>query len=276
MPTARFLLTASVYLCCASTAAAQVVCVRNSPNGGPIRARATCKASETQLGSLAAFQLLLGAISSEDAGATLRLTGVNLQVVSGSGSSDGPVNGRGNLVLGYNTDNLGDGADAHTGSHNLVIGDDHSYTSSGGLVGGLDNEISATGATVLTGNQNTASSIYAAVTTGGSNVADGLYASVTGGYLNQASGPFAAVSGGAGNDATGSDSSVSGGLSNVASNNQASVCGGRENEASGPDATVSGGFGNEAAGENSAVSGGNGRSAAGVDDWAAGGLAEDF
>lgn len=271
-----FVMAVGLCVCCAWPAAAQVVCVRSSPNGGPVRVRAACRASETTLGSLAAFQLLLGALSSEDAGATLRLTGVNLQVVSGSGSTDGPVNSRGNVVIGYNTDNVGDGADTRTGSHNLVIGNDHSYTSSGGFVGGIDNSISATGATVVTGNQNAASNSYAAVTTGGLNVADGLYSSVTGGYLNHAMGPFAAVSGGAGNTASGSDSSVSGGLSNTASNNQASVCGGRENEASGADSTVSGGFQNDAAGENASVSGGTGRSASDIDDWAAGSLLEDF
>ena len=52
-----------------------------------IRGRAACEPTETQLGSLAAFQVLLGALSSEEGGATLRLTGVNLQLVSGSGSS---------------------------------------------------------------------------------------------------------------------------------------------------------------------------------------------
>jgi len=272
----RFLVGSSLCLCFVSTGAAQVVCVRSSPNGGPVRARSACKPSETQLGSLAAFQVLLGALSSEEGGATLRLTGVNLQLVSGSGSTDGPINGRGNLVIGYNSDDLGDGTDVHSGSHNLVIGDDHSYTSYDGLVGGLDNEISAPGATVLTGNQNTASSSFAAVTTGGANTADSLYASVTGGYQNHAAGFFSAVTGGAGNTASGVDSAVSGGISNVASNNEAAVCGGQQNEASGFAATVSGGTLNAAAGDGAAVSGGNTRSAPAADDWAAGALFQDF
>jgi hypothetical protein len=65
-----------------------------------VHVRAACKATEVELGSLQAVQLLLGAISSQDGGATLRLSGVNLQIVSGSGSTAGPVNGKGNLIIG--------------------------------------------------------------------------------------------------------------------------------------------------------------------------------
>ena len=47
------------------------------------------------------------------------IEGADLQIVSGSGQTDGEVNGKGNLIIGYNEDfyNL------RTGSHNLVLGE---------------------------------------------------------------------------------------------------------------------------------------------------------
>ena len=52
-------------------------------------------------------------------------TGVNVHIVSGSGSTDdgGTLSGLGNLILGYNAlgNDLGAG-DVRTGSHNLVLG----------------------------------------------------------------------------------------------------------------------------------------------------------
>ena len=211
MSTRKCLVAAVVVLGAAGAAGAQVVCIKNSPRGGPIRTRAVCKPTEAQIGTLAALQALLGALSSEDAGTTLRLAGVNLQIVSGSGTTNGTPNGRGNLVVGYNADNAGDGADTRTGSHNIVIGDDHTYTSHGGLVGGLDNTISDVGACVLTGSQNAATAAYASVTAGAQNTASGPVSAVSGGYLNTATGPNSAVSGGSANTAAGTDSTVSGG-----------------------------------------------------------------
>ena len=37
-----------------------------------------------------------------EADGTIRITGANLQIVSGSGATDGPINGKGNLIIGYN------------------------------------------------------------------------------------------------------------------------------------------------------------------------------
>jgi hypothetical protein len=87
----------------------------------------------------------------------VRFTGVNLQLVNGTGKTD-TINGRGNLILGYDvarddeTYFCSDGqftekepcernsqiwAVSHkTGSHYLVIGDKHNYAQYGGLVVG--------------------------------------------------------------------------------------------------------------------------------------------
>lgn len=77
-------------------------------------------------------------------GNTLLLTNMNLQVVSGSGSTDGGVNGRGNIIIGYNEAIFPYlGADLptsnKTGSHNLIVGKGSNYSSYGAIVSGLDN-----------------------------------------------------------------------------------------------------------------------------------------
>ena len=63
------------------------------------------------------------------------VSGANLYVNNGTGSTGGPVNGLGNLVIGYNE--LRGAGDDRSGSHNLVVGSRNNYSSYGGLVGGL-------------------------------------------------------------------------------------------------------------------------------------------
>jgi hypothetical protein len=147
-------------------------------------------------------------------GATAQFTGVNVQVVDGSGATDGVVNGLGNLIVGYN-ETRGTGDD-RTGSHNLVVGKENNYSSYGGIVGGRGNTISAVYASVSGGRNNAAIGSYASVSGGDFNNASGLRSSVSGGALNTASGADSSVSGGAGNTASGLRSSVSGGISNAA------------------------------------------------------------
>lgn len=67
-----------------------------------------------------------------DGKATVQFSGVNVQIIDGSGSTS-TVNGTGNLVLGYD-DTLG----TQTGSHDLILGENQSYTSYGEIVGGYD------------------------------------------------------------------------------------------------------------------------------------------
>lgn len=168
---------------------------------------------------------------------TLRLSGANLQVVDGLGSTP-TVNGLGNVIVGYDeprasgaavcsdgiyleqsrcTGNGGSWAVSHkSGSHNVVIGREHAYSQPGGLVAGFRNVINGAEASVVGGSDNIASGPDATVSGGGSNTASGLLASVSGGYFNTASGANASVGGGAGNTASGEDSTVSGGLNRTA------------------------------------------------------------
>jgi hypothetical protein len=165
------------------------------------------------------------------------VTGANLHVRSGSGTTIDDTH-LGNLVIGYDSDSGnaiqggclgGTPADIdlqREGSHNLIIGDCHEFTSSGGLIAGFDNQILSNSASVSGGRINQASGDFSTVSGGLSNQASGDNSSVTGGNFNQATAESSSVSGGQGNQATGSFSSVSGGAGNHANGLASSIGGG--------------------------------------------------
>lgn len=201
------------------------------------------------------LERLLAGVTRDDVDGrdTLQFDGMNVQVVNGTDTTDGEPNGLGNLIVGYHEDftcdPTGDGCptisdnepDERTGSHMLVTGIDHSYTSFGGLVAGADNTTSGDYATVSGGHSNTASSRWASVSGGGSNTASDFGASVSGGIGNSARHVGSSVSGGRDNVASGPEASVSGGEGNLASGHRASVSGGHENLASVIRASILGG-----------------------------------
>ncbi len=171
----------------------------------------------------------------------LTLTGVNLHVVNGLGATNGEptapydadnpvVNGLGNVIIGYDVTRVHDpkdpAADLHTGSHNLIVGDENNFSEYGGLLVGRYNTTSAPFASISGGYFNTASEDYASITGGYRNNATDYYATVLGGYSNTASGYASCISGGGGNVASNSVSSVSGGVLNTASGGNSSVSGG--------------------------------------------------
>lgn len=184
---------------------------------------------------------LLDGVSREDVDGrdTLRFAGMNLQLLNGDGVTT-TTNGLGNLIVGYNEEPAF-GEVQRDGSHNLVIGAEHNYSASGGLVAGHRNTISADFASVTGGQSNTASAEYGSVTGGMSNTSSALHASVSGGERNQASGIRSSVSGGNSNTASHSTASVSGGFGNTAANLAASVSGGAVNQAQGPHSSILGG-----------------------------------
>ncbi|NOT29782.1 MAG: hypothetical protein HOP15_04950, partial [Planctomycetes bacterium] len=86
---------------------------------------------------------------------TIRITGVNVQVVNGLGTT-ATTNCLGNVIVGYNE--LGNpNGDNRTGSHNIVGGRKSSFSSSGGLVVGESNTSSNLWTSVSGGVANTAS-----------------------------------------------------------------------------------------------------------------------
>jgi len=154
-------------------------------------------------------------LSVDTATDSIVFTGANVYVQSGSGSTEGAVNGLGNLVVGYN-DASGNPADPvldRSGSHNLVIGSYNSYSSYGSFVMGFGNTVGGPYSSVCGGTQNHASGVASAVSGGSFNEARGYAASVIGGLWNLASGDLSSVSGGTSNVAAGDHSSVLGGNS---------------------------------------------------------------
>ena len=114
------------------------------------------------------------------AGPHIIFTGANLHIRNGQGGTYFGATGVGNLIVGYNS--IVVGTETRGGSHNVVIGDAHSYPSIGGFVAGFGNRVL------------------------------GHATSVSGGEFNTADGQMSSVSGGANNTATAMDSAVSGGL----------------------------------------------------------------
>lgn len=149
----------------------------------------------------------------------LFIDGVNLHVRSGSGSTTGAVNGRGNLIIGYNEPSATDSV--RTGSHNLVMGRLNSYASYGGIVGGIGNRITASFASAISGESNTASASGSVIVGGLSNTTNATRAVVVGGWRNNAAGLDSAVLGGDSNTTQSSDTTIAGGQ------NQTSAINGR-------------------------------------------------
>jgi hypothetical protein len=128
----------------------------------------------------AALERKLTPLSFDAATNEVRITGANLRLVNGLGSTE-TTNGLGNLLVGYNEPRDG-GETRQTGSHNVVVGQGHQFSSFGGLVVGRQNEIR------------------------------GAFAAVSGGMRNTAAGPFSAVSGGHNRTATGEFDWVAGSI----------------------------------------------------------------
>jgi len=249
-------------------------------------------------------------------GKTLVFSGVNLQIVSGSGSTSGEVgvtcvvnadcpstiaptqswcefddgavqgncvstNGSGNLIVGYNEDS-GGGANK-VGSHNLVVGPDHTYSKYGGLVAGSANALSAVHSSVTGGSGNAATGRYSSIAAGHNNIALASHAAVTGGESNWATGAYSAVSGGRQNIAGGAPVCLGGpngglpctydqdcgvdpstGFTGVCGGGAySSVCAGKSGTASGDYSSVAGGQSNEARAEYGSVTGGGNNLAGG-------------
>ena len=226
---------ASVSLCVSSTAGQPVTSGACSSGGTTVRLPASAADQNTLLSVLPHMSFISSGVGGKP---MIRFSQVNVQIVSGSGSTSGAVNGAGNLIVGYaeNASSL-----SRTGSHDLVVGVNNGWKSYGEIVGG---------------NQNQALGAYATVF-GRSNKASGS-ASLAAGEANTASGGSSSVSGGVHNTASGSYTSVTGGCSNIAGAGTASASSGCTNTTSNPNsfASVTGGVGNQASGTGTGIGGG--------------------
>lgn len=116
------------------------------------------------------------------------IEGANLHIRAGNGNTSASPNGSGNLIVGYNEEQ-GSG-NARSGSHNLVIGQEHSYTSVGGFVAGRDNNVTGPFASVCGGRNNTASGNNSSISGGRNNTASAFISSVSGGRGQTVSGNY--------------------------------------------------------------------------------------
>lgn len=126
-----------------------------------------------------------------------------------------------NAIVGYN-ENMNE--DDRTGSHNVVIGDQHRYSNYGRLVAGSAITQLHTGSHAC----------------GGNRIASGTRASDSGGQNNEATGERSSITGGRGHIASGVHSTVSGGTDKEASGELAVMLGGQDNIASAVRSTLLG------------------------------------
>lgn len=169
---------------------------------------------------------------------TVRFTGVNVQVINGSGQTT--ANGVGNLIVGYNSGRTvgnpgcSDGQHVNivdcqgagqlwavnhkSGSHNIVVGNSNAYSQTGGFVAGFQNSI----------NRN-----YASISGGERNLATGVASSISGGFFNQALSAYGSILGGRNNGTApgtgGQYSAIVGGENNNTLSNYSVVLGGTGN-----------------------------------------------
>jgi uncharacterized coiled-coil protein SlyX len=120
-------------------------------------------------------------------GNDLYINGANLHIRNGQNWTWGKENGLGNLIIGYNEISK-EIPVPRTGSHNLVIGAYHSYSSSATLVAGFQNTTSASFSAVLGGSQNEASGHSSSILGGYDNVAAGGWSTILGSWHQRATG----------------------------------------------------------------------------------------
>jgi hypothetical protein len=122
----------------------------------------------------AAIERKLAPLTFDAATNEVVITGANLRIINGLGQTDcGPQdhpipdcpNGLGNLIVGYNEPREGEET-RRTGSHHVVVGPQHNFSSVGGLVVGRQNEIRGAFASVSGGVRNTAAGEHASVSGG--------------------------------------------------------------------------------------------------------------
>ena len=164
---------------------------------------------------------------------TWNLSGLNVRLDNGAGTTYGASNGLGNLILGYNESegghrdaegNFMDG-EVRVGSHNLVVGAGHTYGSNGSLLGGYNNSLLGQGSAIISGQ---------------ASLVTGTWSAILGGLDNRATATNTCISGGHSNTASGDRASVSGGLLNISAGIATSILGGQYMQVSEQYETASG------------------------------------
>jgi len=115
---------------------------------------------------------------------TIRIEGVNVQIVNGKGATY-EVNGLGNLIVGYQA---ALGSTERSGSHNVIVGDDTDYSSYGGLSTGGGNQLLGPGCATVGTYESIARGTANAVLGGTKNEVDGLFNVAVGGQWHTIAG----------------------------------------------------------------------------------------
>jgi hypothetical protein len=274
----------SVSLCVPTSSGNSVTSGACSGSGTTVQLPASSSEQETLLSILPHIKYEEKGVASKP---TIRFSGVNVQIVNGEGKT-ATVNGEGNLVLGYDETGVEISGlcptfykppATQTGSHNLIVGSEQSFTSYGGIDAGACNTISGPWDTVLGGALNIASASElggASISGGKSNKASGPWSWIGAGIYNKAEGNMSSISGGSENRAeppTGEagTSSILGGRKNTAVGEGTAIDGGEFNKAT-YQSWIGGGLHNTATGKWSSVSGGSHNTAPGSLSWIGGGL----
>jgi hypothetical protein len=145
-------------------------------------------------------------------GPNIVFTGVNIHLVSGSGTTNDHVDGTGvalglgNLIIGYNFASPWELQPGDRGaSHMLVIGDENKYTqfSYGGIVCGAQNTVNGAYSSIIGGEQNTINEPISVEIGGLENTLNGPHDGgnvlVGGGGNSVTNGAFTVLLGGDGN-----------------------------------------------------------------------------
>lgn len=180
-----------------------------------------------------AFCQRLAEVARVDDGGDVIFEGANLHIRSGSGSTSGNTNGKGNLIIGYNEMSTDMAlSQPRTGSHNLVVGSYHAFSSYGGVVFGDSNAVLAPHGTILGGVLNKIETRDRIVATD---------STIVGGSNNFIMSPRSTIGGGKGGVARGDSSSIVGGLYNVSEGEWSVVLGGQQNRVAGQGSVILGG-----------------------------------
>lgn len=140
------------------------------------------------------LRTILPFVSVDVAGPTVVVEAANLQVRNGAGATLSG-NGTGNLIVGYDET---DGGDFKLGSHNVIVGPNHSYSGNGSLITGEGNASFHDASALLGGAANTSSGAWSVVVGGHDNLVSASGAVAVGGDFNTVNGDNAVIAGNGG------------------------------------------------------------------------------
>ncbi|MCV0439848.1 MAG: hypothetical protein K5880_14620 [Hydrogenophaga sp.] len=148
---------------------------------------------------------------------TLRIEGVNLQIVNGTGSTS-TVNSTGNLIIGYNEES-GQAGQIHerTGSHNLIMGQviDYFNGTYGSIGTGHWNTLAAPNSSIIASEFSQCDGPFSTINGADNGIVltPGIFCNVLGGESNAAVAHHSTITGGLGNwiNVNGPHGTVSGG-----------------------------------------------------------------